>query len=353
MPDKQEFHFLTLEDQVTDALRKGMFSGRWLDSLPGRDRLAKEIGVSHKTIEAAMRRLAKEGLLVSQGAGQRRRIVLPKGDAARSHFRLKILLCEPADREHPLCVELLTRLKKVGFAAEFAVKTLVDLGNNPNRVSRFVRKTPADAWVVLSGTHETLKWFSESDLPTFALFGITYNLPIAACGVRFDSAALVKKLVSLGHRKIVQIKKNTDTPGLQDLEFLKALEDEGIETGPYNLPLWGNTPSGLHKCIDTLFKHTAPTAIIVQQASSYLAIRDHLAQKGIHAPRDITLVCLGSDPSFEWLAPKATHYTRDHKKLIRQVMRWSKAVAKGKEDIRQSYTMADFVEGETMGPAPK
>ena len=64
----------SLTDQVTDWLRQGILGGRWRGALPGRNRLAEEIGCCHGTMEQAMRRLSKEGLLVSQGAGQRRRI---------------------------------------------------------------------------------------------------------------------------------------------------------------------------------------------------------------------------------------------------------------------------------------
>ncbi len=66
----------SLTDQVTDLLRQGMLEGLWLNTLPGRDRLARELGCSHTTIEAAMRKLSDEGLLVSQGPGRRRKIVL-------------------------------------------------------------------------------------------------------------------------------------------------------------------------------------------------------------------------------------------------------------------------------------
>ena len=73
--------FFSLTDQVTERLRQGMTEGRWRETLPGRDRLAAQLGCSHWTVEEAMRRLAKEGWLVSQGAGRRRRIVLPEGAA--------------------------------------------------------------------------------------------------------------------------------------------------------------------------------------------------------------------------------------------------------------------------------
>jgi len=54
----------TFTDQVTEQLRQGMAEGRWRKTLPGRKRLAEELGCSSWTIEGAVERLAQEGLLV-------------------------------------------------------------------------------------------------------------------------------------------------------------------------------------------------------------------------------------------------------------------------------------------------
>ena len=90
--------FSNVTDQVVERLREGMHSGRWQGSLPGRDQLAGELGVSHTTMEAAMRRLTKEGLLESQGAG-RQRLIRSKVDAHRaSGMRVAILPNEKAER---------------------------------------------------------------------------------------------------------------------------------------------------------------------------------------------------------------------------------------------------------------
>lgn len=101
----------TKTDQVVEQLREGMLEARWREFLPGRDRLAKELGCSHGTVEAALRQLLREGTLVSEGAGKRRRIVLPRGKARKRAVRVRILLYEQADRSMPDLAELLTRLQ--------------------------------------------------------------------------------------------------------------------------------------------------------------------------------------------------------------------------------------------------
>jgi DNA-binding LacI/PurR family transcriptional regulator len=73
------FRFSTITEQVAAHLGRELRLGRWQGTMPGRNQLVKELGVSTRTIELAFQVLEKEGLLVPQGAGRRRKIVLPEG----------------------------------------------------------------------------------------------------------------------------------------------------------------------------------------------------------------------------------------------------------------------------------
>tara|TARA_B110000483_G_scaffold85469_1_gene105737 strand:+ start:194 stop:400 length:207 start_codon:yes stop_codon:yes gene_type:complete len=63
--------FSSLPDQVAESIKQEIKKGKWSGTMPGRDALAKELEVSPKTVETALRQLQKEGLLVSQGPGRR------------------------------------------------------------------------------------------------------------------------------------------------------------------------------------------------------------------------------------------------------------------------------------------
>ena len=230
--------FSTLTDQVVELLREWMLSGRWRGTLPGRDRLAGELGVSHRTVEQAMRRLAKEGLLASQGPGRRRRIVLPEGELQPRHFRLRVLGYDPSDRAQPFFGELLDQLKTRGFTADFATKALFDLGMDVKRVARFVRKVPADAWIVTAGSRQVLEWFCKQPVPAYALFGVKSGLPIAGCGIRKDLQPVIRRLVELGHRRIILLSRENmivPEPALFQRKFLETLQAEGIRPTAYHL----------------------------------------------------------------------------------------------------------------------
>ncbi len=50
--------------------------------------LAKELGVDHKAVVVALNQLEHEGLLLGQGAGRRRKIVLPAGRKAVAAMKI-------------------------------------------------------------------------------------------------------------------------------------------------------------------------------------------------------------------------------------------------------------------------
>jgi len=61
--------FNSLPEQVAASMRGEIAKGRWGGKVPGRDKLVQVMGVSGKTVEAALQLLQKEGLLEFFGSG--------------------------------------------------------------------------------------------------------------------------------------------------------------------------------------------------------------------------------------------------------------------------------------------
>lgn len=183
-----------------------------------------------------MQRLAKEGLLVSQGAGRRRRIQIPGGVTQGRTLRLAIMLYENSDRKTDYLVELVHQVQKAGHDAAFATKTLRDLGMNVNRIARFVSRAEADAWVVVAGPRDVLEWFAVQPTPTFALFGRFRQVALAGTAPSKAPAyiEMVERLVEMGHRRIVSVvreDRRKPIPASLDRFFLDQLRKHGIQTG--------------------------------------------------------------------------------------------------------------------------
>jgi len=145
--------FLTIAEQVAAHLRRELLRGRWSGVLPGSRQLAQELEVNIKTVEVALRQLVREGVLAGQGAGRKRRIVLPHVNALRP-LRVALLDYDPLSLTEGCMSEVQHLLATAGHSASFAEKSLTELGMKVPRISRLVAMTKADAWMIASGSRE-------------------------------------------------------------------------------------------------------------------------------------------------------------------------------------------------------
>lgn len=348
---------LTHAEQVAAHLRAELLRGRWKDELPGAPRLEAELDVNHTTISAALRLLENEGLLVLQGAGRRRRIVLPE-NAAPASQRIAILAYDPAGRNEAPGVDLLHHLTRPGRTVFFADKTLVELGMDVQRISRLVKKTEADAWIVISAPRMVLEWFVRQEAPAFALFfGGFGSLPIASIAPNYLPTMLevTRRLVGLGHRRIVFVAgrgRGAKKPSRLWRAVFAELESHGIQTGAYNLPEWEDSQEGFQRFLNSLFEYTPPTAMVIEEVPHFVGTLNFCGQRGLRMPQDLSLACLIHHDNLSYCSPPVAHIRWDHGLLLRRIGRWADNVARGRDDRRQSYVIAEFVEGGTIGPAP-
>jgi DNA-binding LacI/PurR family transcriptional regulator len=311
--------------------------------------------VSGNTVIAAVGRLEREGFLQPQGPGKRSRIVLPEG-ASPQGLRVAILLYEESDAKRDYMVGLRHALSEAGHPAHLCSRSLLDMKMNLGRIKRLVAQEDADAWVVFAGTHEILSWFAEQRVPAFAYGGRRQTVKIAGAGPdkRMALKSLVERLVALGHHRLVILareERRKPTLGLFERSFLEQLEAHGMPTGPYNIPEWEDSPEGLSKCLDMSFRVSPPTAVFICEMHVFVAAQQHLAQCGILAPRDVSLICGDPDPAFDWCRPSVAHIQWDSRVLIRRILAWADQVALGKDERRQHSIKSTFVDGGTVGPA--
>jgi len=351
------FHPLSAVEQLAVHLRGEIIAGTLSHTLPGVHKLAKELGVSPKTVVAAVSKLEHDGLLKAQGARKKSLIMRPTGKKSTA-LRVTIILYDINDRSAPYLIELQHQLELAGHIATFASQSLLDLGRSLERVAEFVDQNKADAWIVACAPLDVLEWFATQTAPTFALFGRRQGVTIAAGGPDKQPAVrdAVQRLIELGHKRMVMIvreERRKPKPGLKEQVFLTEMAAHGIKVGAYNLPDWEETPEGFMRCLDSLFQITPPSALILDEAFFLTIAQLHLARRGIFAPKQVSLVCCDPDPTFSWFVPRVAHINWDPQPIIRRAVRWVGNVKSGKIDKRQESTKAEFIEGGTIGPVLK
>ncbi len=347
----------TVAEQFANHLRAEILAGMFGETLPGVRKLAEEAGVSARTAVAAVAQLEHEGFLDTAETGRAHRIAIP---AHLSGVSLKIGISHygSEDLENPRLLRITRALEELGHRVQFSRKSLGELKMDAGRVAKRVARERADAWIVQAGSREVVEWFSKQSFPAFAMFGVMSGIDIAGGSARKIPAmrATVKRLVELGHRRIVMVtrrEKREPAPELFERTFLDELEAHCIETGSYNLPDWGDDPTLMGGRLERLFRYTPPTAMLVIEKEIFLAVQHHLARMGIHAPKHISLVADDFDPCFEWMRPKVTHFDWDETVLLRGMIAWVRDVARGRKNRRKVFSDAVLVEGETIGPVKR
>ena len=345
---------LSPSTQVANHLRSEIESGRWRGEFPGTPALGKELGIDRKTITAAIQQLESEGLLKPQGPGKPRLVHRKRGQKT-AKLNVRFLVHEDDDRQRAHVMGLIPKVQELGHHIEIDSKTLSSLGMNLNRIKRHVRSHPADAWILLAATREILDWFASRKTPAMAMFGRRRQVPIASVGPDKVAAmtACVDRLIELGHRRIVLMareERRQPNIGFIEREYLNRLKHHGITPGSYHLPDWKDEPISFHTCLDKLFQHTPPTALIFDEAQFYVAGLQHLAQRGLSAPEDVSLVSCDTHPLFEWCHPQVSHIHWHPEPIVKHITNWVRQIAKGKHVAEACFTAAEFYEGGSIGP---
>lgn len=350
------FRPLSAVDQLATHLREEIQSGGLDGNMPGVAQLVRRLGVGTKTAVAALESLKREGMLEASGMRRRNRIVVPDA-GKRTGLRIRILLYEESDAHDMHTLELQRRLEARGHQVAFAGNTLAELRFNVDRVARLVAKTEGDAWVIRAGPRSVLEWFAARPMPAFAMFGRQSALPMASLATLKSPAVAeaLQRLVNFGHSRIVLLtceERRKPTPGMLERRFLEELERLGIQTGAYNLPDWEDDRRSFHRCLDSLFCHTPPSALLLSEPALLFATQQYLSSKGLTAPRDVSLISLDDHPAFEWSEPEVSMIRNDTRRFVPRVVQWVENVANGREDRRETLIRAEFIAGGTIGPVP-
>lgn len=352
----KNFTVLSAVEQIAEHLRKAILSGELQNTMPGVRSLATTLGVNHKTINAALAQLEKKGLLISQGQGLPREIVLPE-DHTPPGLRIAILDFDSQSQGVNYMIDLRRRLEATGHLPFFTKKCLKSLGSDTTRIARYVKQISAEAWIIGAGHREILEWFAKQEKPAFAMFGGYDQVHIAATGPDKATplAEVTRHLLALGHRRISFIARQEvrhPKPAKGILAFLNELEAAGITTGAFNLPNWEETREGFGRLLESFFDGpTPPTALILDEAFEFNACYHFISQRGLRIPNDISLVCTDYDPELGWCKPPVSHISWDYRPVVRRIVSWANNVAKGKDDREQYITKAEFVKGGTIGLA--
>jgi len=353
---------LSLVDQTALHIQQGIESGLWRGAMPGVVRLAAELGVSRDTTEAALVALEARGSIVSRGRGRRRETVEGIAPTLCRSLRIGMLLREDLGQSVSLTQEIFLKLvhdlETLGHRPLLAPKSQSALGHDPGRIGRMIGRCKADAWIISGASIEVLDWFHRQGSPFIVLGGRRGDHPMATASIDPAKAIeeTVDRLIAAGHRRIVLVCLPDwvrPEPGRTVRRFFNQLAAAGLPVSEYNAPYHETTPEGFERLLESLFKITPPTAMIVPNMHYGFALTSFLGSRGMSIPRDLSLVVRSPDPVFEWVRPRIAYFDCPIDKLLRRILRWVGNCAKGSPDLESCSVDAILIPGDTIAPPPK
>lgn len=350
---------LTVPEQTADHLRAGLRAGRWGGRLPGVLRLAAELEVSKDAVRTALRRLEEEGVVTPGGNGRQRLFTGSRASphGARKSLRVGILLSRPLRTDNGVSQRMLLRLlheiENAGHSGFFASQSQQCLQHKLVRVVAMMQKTQADAWVVTDAPEELMQWLAAQTQPAICLGGRYTELPLARVAMDLTAGFLdaVRALKRLGHRRIVlTVPRVWRHPAAGKL--VSAVLEELGGSPEYHVPDWDPGAQGFNDLLESLFRMTPPTAMIVVEPSEAIAVISFLAQRGLSVPQDLSLVCRHRDASLDLCRPDIACISNNEEHLVRHTLRWVNAVARGVVHHRRIVCQPEFIPGGSLAPPP-
>ena len=358
----QKFQLLSPSEQVASHLKALLGQRRWSGLMPGTGALSQELpGVDRKAIGTALQQLVKEGWLEDQGVGKRRKI-LPRPDAETDGQKiLRVGLLQYAlDGDNRFETNLRQQLRnQPDVTLELTPHSNVELGRDVSKIKKMAEALNVDAWIVPAASKEVLESLDQPGSPVFAVFGRHKKLDID--GFSFDTREglkdLTNRLSTYGHKRVCYVtRKERRVPALGEAErqVFENLAADGIQPNSFTLPDWEETPAGFHKLLDSLFRFTPPTALLLPETYLVTTALQFFAAKRIRVPKDVSIISLEDCEEFQWAVPPITRLSKDFKLPAQEAAQWIHLLQSGKPAPRKKTVYpAQFIEGGTLVPPRK
>ncbi|MFD0893645.1 GntR family transcriptional regulator [Luteolibacter ambystomatis] len=356
---------LPVVDRVYQLLLEGIGNGCWGGRLPSERQLAAELKVARMTLAKALQRLEAEGCVARSGRS-RGRVVVANAQAVvepkTRQWRIGILVPVEAEDEMEFWridrQIIMSSIMELGHTPCVAHMALSNDSPRLGRLEKLMDSMNADAWIVFCGPRVVLEWLDgHRHEPVLAWGGSIHGLRrIPAGGISIKSALLelACEFLALGHRRIVFITSRIHRqPVLSEslVAYRNVLSEAGIQLSDYHLPDWEETPEGLERLLESLFRLTPPTAIILFDEHYASGVLGFLSRQRLEMPDDVSVAVVGEVRSLAWYWPgkQLTGLQRNDDEFVRNITRWIEDQAFGRQATKRYLGSYLLARGNTIG----
>jgi len=349
--------FLDRASQVADYLRRQIQAGQWRDHFPAERILAEQLGVSRRSLGAALAELTREGILENEGRAGRRVVKSISRRKGRSMPLSVGVVVPQSNRDiRGESLYLLDEMRKVFEARQIRMelhRTSYLAGETVGtRFKKLIMETRHAGWMLISPTEVMQQWCRLNEVPAM-IYGMGgEHLPSISVDYRALCRHAVGECVRRGHRRLALI-----LPQNEKIEDLASREGflEGLEMSPhadvtYVFEHHDTTTHGVCLLADRLLNRSEmPSVWLVCRSGHFFTIFSHLLRKGVRIPEDVSLICRGSGEHINDLVPDPARYEVNYKTFAKRCVRLAIRVIEGQNKNSCLRIMPEFLAGETLG----
>ncbi len=328
--------------------------------LPGMRALGKRYKVSLFTIGRALLYLEEQDILSPAQQGRKRQVNLSKLHriaSLKSREASRVLFITSQKRPAYITRSIYEAIRRVCEINNFFL-SYVEAPASPTGMKDLLTALQPQGLILHLASHETAKAVASLGILIVGIMSNYRSFPCFSNGL-FSSLLLqsFQRAWEAGHRRISSPSWNVKESLHEDVAMKLekySNEKELPFSRSYNLPSFrGETPEDYFAALHELFRYTPPSCLILYDLRHYLVASSFFLEKGLHIPRDISVIILSENPLQEDIVPSLAHFTLFSNEMITQAFHALQEQMNGLQTRKQQICFVpDWVPGNSLA-APR
>ena len=355
----------SLVSQTADILRKAIRQREWRDRLPGETQLSQVLQISRPTLRAALQILQREGLLQAPQGRARRilRLPGPSASVASGSRNVGFLTFVPLLNHRSFSLfriaELYHALRSAGMKLQVCERVDLSRRFSPASCAELVREVSPRCWILHHTSAEAVEWFARQGHSCIVMGSCPEGIRLPSLDTDYHALGrhAATEFFRRGHRHLALVLPEHPLPG--DLATAEGAREQVASHAPgaasVKVISLGERPNHALATLERAMRTRPPcTGFLVNRTSSLLVLQGAFLRMGIRVPQDASVVLRDEEVSLNHPSLSLARYSLNSRtasaKLCRMVLRLA---VDGHLPPRRCLLFPRFVEGESLGPAPR
>ncbi len=323
------FQRTTLAGQLANALRQSIRTGKFKKQLPPERMLCEMLHASRPVIRQALHILQDEGLLhIRRGHPAKVTPKAPRRAIQTEKGRVALLFSDSNVFLSWWGLMVIDEIRRELYARGFQLDLLMEPGigrKHPQALlQKLIDQHPTNHWILAGTSLAVQEWFRKSPHNVVVMGNSfpQFHLPFVNDDLRAVTRHAANMFRGLGHRHIVFLMRNKGSAGEAEEEggFREAFRDGDDAVG--TVVKHSEHVTKIRERLMEIFSwQPRVTALLVSHAEDTLVVMNWFFEKGIHLPRDVSLISFQWESFLERLRPRPAWYYTDPKNHARKLCR--------------------------------